>query len=62
MVYVPGAKLKDGFRVRRLVPEREIDVGEKDAVKPGGSPDTANVTVPGKPFTPETVAVSLSAE
>jgi hypothetical protein len=62
MVYVPAARLKAGFRVSRLVPEREIDVGEKEAVRPEGSPVTVKVTVPVKPFKADTVAVSLSAE
>ncbi len=62
MVYVPARRLKAGVSVNRLVPDLAIDVGAKPAVRPDGSPVTVNVTVPVKPFTAETVAVSLSAE
>jgi hypothetical protein len=54
--------LKPGVRVSRLVPEREIDAGEKEAVRPDGSPATVKLTVPVKPFAAEIVAVTLSAE
>ena len=54
--------MKAGVNVSRLVPEREIVVGVNEAVSPDGSPVTVKLTVPLKPFTAATVAVSLSAE